>query len=103
MLERARACLDHSAQGAIAALEAMKWRSEGFSALRAHPLPVLVIAGEHDALVPVRAAHEIHAQAPRSRLEIVPGAGHLVNVEAPARIDALVAGFAATLEEAEPC
>ena len=75
----------------------MKWRAEGFGALRANPLPVLAIAGEHDALVPVQAARDIHARAPRARLEIVAGAGHLVNVEAPERFDALVTAFAASL------
>lgn len=102
-LARVRGLLDRSAPGAIAALEAMKWRREGFTALREHALPVLAVAGEHDASVPVAAAHEIHAHAPRSRVEVVPGAGHLVNVEAPERFDDLLAGFAAEIREAGAC
>jgi pimeloyl-ACP methyl ester carboxylesterase len=38
--------------------------------------PTLVIHGEHDALIPVAAAHDLARRIPGSRLEIIPGWGH---------------------------
>jgi pimeloyl-ACP methyl ester carboxylesterase len=38
--------------------------------------PTLVIHGEHDALIPVAAAHDLAKRIPGARLEIIPGWGH---------------------------
>ncbi len=43
--------------------------------------PTLIIAGENDPATPVVRAEEIHAGIPASRLVVVPGALHLLNVE----------------------
>lgn len=39
-------------------------------------VPTLVIHGQEDPLVPVAAAHDLHARIPGARLEIIPGMGH---------------------------
>lgn len=55
--------------------------------------PVLVIAGERDAVVPPRNAELLAAALPHATLHIIPGAGHLVNVEAADRFNHEVIAF----------
>lgn len=57
--------------------------------------PALVINGELDNEVMLSAAAEIEAKAPNARRVVVPGAGHLTNMEAPEAIDDLIAAFLA--------
>ncbi|HEY9108767.1 MAG TPA: alpha/beta fold hydrolase [Roseateles sp.] len=38
--------------------------------------PTLVMHGQHDALIPVAAAHDLAQRIPGARLEIIPGWGH---------------------------
>jgi len=55
--------------------------------------PTLVLAGAHDpALAAVRVTHERIAG---SRLVLLPGAGHLSNLDAPDAFEAVVLGFLA--------
>lgn len=52
--------------------------------------PTLVVVGAEDALTPLKVAEEIRAGIAGSRLVVVPGAGHLSPMEAPAEVtDAL--------------
>ena len=60
-------------------------------------VPALMIWGAQDAVVPVSCAHQYAAALPKSRVEIVPGAGHLVELEAPDTVVNLIANFASTL------
>ena len=50
--------------------------------VRAIQAPTLVIAGENDGVVPPENADLLVAEIPNSRKEIIPGAGHLVFIEA---------------------
>jgi pimeloyl-ACP methyl ester carboxylesterase len=52
--------------------------------------PVLVACGEADGLTPPERAREMAAAIPGARLEIVPGAGHMLTMEQPARVTALL-------------
>ncbi len=52
--------------------------------------PVLVACGEADQLTPPEHSHEMATLAPAARLEIVPGAGHMLTMEQPARVGALL-------------
>jgi len=52
--------------------------------------PLLVACGEADALTPPEHAREMAALAPHARLEIVPGAGHMLTMEQPERVSALL-------------
>ena len=45
--------------------------------------PALVLMGAEDRLCPRDRHDEMHALMPQSRLEIIPGAGHLPTLEAP--------------------
>ena len=51
-------------------------------------VPTLVLGGAADALCPVDRHEEIVALVPGARLEVLDGVGHLVTVEAPARVAA---------------
>jgi pimeloyl-ACP methyl ester carboxylesterase len=55
--------------------------------LRTIKVPVLIIHGREDRLVPVEEAEALHQILPRSRIEIFEGAGHQVHSE---RFDAVV-------------
>ena len=44
--------------------------------LRALTMPVQIIHGEADPLVPVGAAHDLARQLPQARLHLIPGMGH---------------------------
>lgn len=46
-------------------------------------LPVLVMVGAEDELIPVREAHELTDALPNARLKMVPEAGHTPTVERP--------------------
>jgi pimeloyl-ACP methyl ester carboxylesterase len=59
-------------------------------------LPTLIVWGEHDPLIPVRHAHEAHANIPGSRLEIFPGAGHFPYRQDPQRFAAILLDFVRT-------
>lgn len=52
--------------------------------------PVLVACGEADALTTPEHAREIAALVPQARLEIVPGAGHMLTLEQPERVNTLL-------------
>ena len=55
------------------------------------PTPALVVWGESDRIIPIAAARQFEAALPNAQLEIVPAAGHLVELEEPDKIAALVA------------
>jgi pimeloyl-ACP methyl ester carboxylesterase len=61
-------------------------------------VPALIIAGQDDALVPLKFAEELAQGLRQSISVVVPGAGHWVMREHPATVDLLVAGFLARLE-----
>ncbi len=46
-------------------------------------LPTLIICGEEDQLTPVKYSEFLHQRIKGSRLEIIPGAGHMVMMESP--------------------
>ena len=60
--------------------------------LRELRIPVLLIAGESDTKF-TSIAKEMHARIQRSRLEIVPGSGHAVQLEQPVELAKRLDGF----------
>ena len=46
-------------------------------------LPTLVLCGDEDQLTPVKYSEFLQSRILRSKLEIIPGAGHMVMIEAP--------------------
>jgi pimeloyl-ACP methyl ester carboxylesterase len=56
-------------------------------------VPTLLIYGDKDVRSPLPVAHEIHQLIHGSELVVIPGVGHLCNVEAPDRFNAEVRRF----------
>ena len=46
-------------------------------------VPALVVVGSEDQLTPVANSEALQRGIPRSQLVVLPGAGHLSNLEAP--------------------
>lgn len=56
-------------------------------------MPVLVIGGAEDSLIPPVLQEEIHAGIKGSRIEIIPGSGHITTMETPAAMTAALEQF----------
>lgn len=67
----------------------------------AESLPLLIVWGDRDPIIPVSHAEQAHAALPASRLEIFTGVGHLPQVEQPGRFVATLERFLAETEPAE--
>ena len=56
-------------------------------------VPTLLVHGDADQRAPLGVAEELHARIPGSKLVVIPGAGHMVTLEAPERVVDEVRGF----------
>jgi pimeloyl-ACP methyl ester carboxylesterase len=66
----------------------------------AEELPILIVWGSRDPIIPVAHGEDAHEALPGSRLEIFDGVGHLPQLEAPARFVATLTAFLAETEPA---
>ena len=62
--------------------------------------PVLVACGEADQLTPPEHAREMASWMPHAQLDVVPGAGHMLTMEHPDRVSALLLRWLKTLQPA---
>jgi pimeloyl-ACP methyl ester carboxylesterase len=65
----------------------------------AEALPLLIIWGDRDPIIPVAHAEGAHRELPNSRLEIFEGVGHVPQLESPG---AFIAALERFLDETEP-
>jgi 3-oxoadipate enol-lactonase len=65
------------------ALAAMMERPDSTPDLPRISCPVLVVAGDHDTVTPVSDGQRMQQAIPRSFMTVIPGAGHLSNLERP--------------------
>jgi pimeloyl-ACP methyl ester carboxylesterase len=72
-----------STEGIIGALMGMKNRPDSSPMLSSISVPTVIIHGTDDQLISLSEAQHMHDHIPGSRLVIIPGAGHLLNLEAP--------------------
>jgi pimeloyl-ACP methyl ester carboxylesterase len=63
-------------------------------------MPLWVVWGRDDRVIPVRHAGNAAALAPRSRVEVIPDAGHFPHKDHPERFAAIVADFVRSTEPA---
>jgi 3-oxoadipate enol-lactonase len=86
-----------SPRGIRDALAGLAARADSTPTLREIRVPTLVVCGEEDVLTPPAEARALQAAIPGSRLALVPGAGHLANLEQPEAFNAALRGFLARL------
>ena len=67
----------------------------------AEALPLLIVWGENDPIIPVEHARETHAQLPSSQLEVFEDTGHVPQLERPGRFIAVLERFLAESKPAE--
>jgi 3-oxoadipate enol-lactonase len=63
------------------------------AALARVSVPTVVVYGEEDALTPPAVVKQVAAAVPGAELVGVPGAGHMIPVEQPARFEQIVGSF----------
>ena len=56
-------------------------------------VPTLLVWGAEDARSPLQVGEDLHARIPGSTLVVLPGVGHLCNLEAPDAFNAAVRDF----------
>ena len=66
----------------IGALKAMAERPDSTSLLSSLEVPVVIIHGDADALIPVDRAREVKTDFPRAHLVEISGVGHMPMMEA---------------------
>lgn len=85
-------------EGQAAQLE--MYRSGNFEEIAPHQgklgemaRPTLLLWGEDDPFAPLAGAHRFQREIPKAELEVVPGTGHFVYSDAPARCSVAVTDF----------
>lgn len=89
LLDQARSARPANARVAARAFAAADLRA----VLPGITVPTLVVHGAEDRRAPRPVAEALASAVPGSELVVVPGAGHVVNQEAPAALDAVVRPF----------
>jgi 3-oxoadipate enol-lactonase len=82
-----------SAESVVATLRGLAARPDSTPLLRGIVVPTRVIVGEDDEITPVGEAQIMARGIPGARMELVPDAGHLPNLENPQSFNSLLAGF----------
>ncbi len=77
----------------VAAVKGLRDRPDAAPGLGEVRVPTLVVVGEKDAVTPPAAAQAIADRVAGSRLVVIPGVGHLSNLEAPDAFNDAVRSF----------
>jgi pimeloyl-ACP methyl ester carboxylesterase len=80
-------------EGMVAALMGLKERPDATAWLPDFAMPVLILHGQDDLLIPPAEAEAMAQAIPNARLQLVAGAGHLLNLEQFASFNAEVRTF----------
>jgi pimeloyl-ACP methyl ester carboxylesterase len=83
-----------------AALHGLAARADSRETLPTIGVPALVLVGAEDVLTPPSESTTMAAAIPRARLDVIPGAGHIANLESPAATNAALRAFLASLAQA---
>jgi len=88
-----RTGLSQDREAVAAGLLALRDRPDARPGLAAIDVPTLVIVGDEDATTPPSAAEALAAGIRGAKLVVLPGAGHLSNLETPDAFNAAVLDF----------
>ena len=86
-----------SVDGIVAALKAMKSRSDSTQLLSSIDIPTLVLTGEDDKIVPVGTAKEMAKKIPGAQFVSIAEAGHLTPLEQPIAVSRVIGEFLESL------
>ena len=92
--ERIRAT---SREGIARALHGLAARPDSRETLEHIAVPTLIVVGEEDVLTPPSESEAMAGAIAGSRLEVIPRAGHLSNLERPGEYQATLRGFLESL------
>jgi len=97
VVERAhRVAAEQDPDGLVRAITAIRDRPDSTEAVTSG-LPLLVVGGELDPLIPPEVGEQLAASAPKGRVEILDGCGHMPNMERPDEFNRILAAFLASL------
>lgn len=80
------------------ALRALRDRPASLDLLPQIQVPTLVIVGDEDGITPLDAAQTLANNIPNAKLEVIPQAGHLSNIEQPENFNRIVREFGQSLK-----
>ncbi len=86
-----------SVAGVVGALLGMRDRPDSTSTLGQISVPALVLHGAADQLIPPKEGEAIAAGIKGAQLKLIPGAGHLLNLEQPEAFNGAVRDFVKSL------
>ena len=69
------------------------WLADQRDRAAAIDVPTLILVGDEDAITPPALSEELHRLICGSRLELIAGAGHLANAEAPRAFNSAIESF----------
>ena len=87
-----------SSQGMVAALNGMKARPDSTPILGEIKVPVLILHGADDQLIPLSESELMHSRIKGSQMEVIANAGHLPNLEQPREFNQAVTRFLHSLD-----
>jgi 3-oxoadipate enol-lactonase len=94
LVARVRGVIEsNGARGVSRAVERLRDRPDSTTLLSRMLMPALVLVGEEDGITPPAEAQAMAAALPQAILEVIPRAGHLANLEAPAAFNRAVAAW----------
>ena len=87
-------------EGIAAALRGMGLRHDSKDMLARFAGPALVVVGERDDVTPLEKARQMADLVTGAQLEVIPGAGHLANLENPEAFNRVLDAFLSRLQGA---
>lgn len=93
LLKKSREDLNSNAEAIFNLMRATKDRDDYRPELKHIKAPTLIIQGEKDTLLPVYLAQEVHKNISGSKMEIIKGAGHTLNLERVPEVCAHILAF----------
>lgn len=84
-------------EGISSGLTCLATRMDSSELLSSIKVPTLIVAGEHDKIIPLKEMQFLQESIADSRLEIIKEVGHLSNMENPDDFNKVIAEFLATL------
>lgn len=87
-----------SLEGMVGALLGMRDRPDATPMLASIDRPALILHGADDQIISLQQSQALQAPIPQARLEILPAAGHLLNLEQPGLFNEAVRRFLDTLD-----